>query len=269
MRLQKSGHKVDRDPPGECMSTVGQTVKECVAESDSRLDLWVRFLNSNKIKYMAEVGVYRGDLAASLLERCGSIERYYMIDPWRHLDDWNKPANRSDDLFEQFLAETKAKTDFAAGKRIILRGKTTEVIEQIPDGELDFSYIDGDHTLKGITIDLVRVYPKIRNGGWIGGDDLCGTIWQHGTAFEPTLVFPFVVYFAEAVGSRVYALPYGQFLLEKSARQSFSFVDLVGHYNDISLRKHFLPDRVLKHMLGETFPLAKRLARRVKKAVSE
>jgi hypothetical protein len=25
---------------------------------------------------------------------------------------------------------------------------------------LDFAYIDADHTLKGIAIDLIRVYPK-------------------------------------------------------------------------------------------------------------
>ena len=33
---------------------------------------------------MAEVGVYRGDFASKILQRCDSIEKYYMIDPWRH-----------------------------------------------------------------------------------------------------------------------------------------------------------------------------------------
>ena len=87
-----------------------------------------------------------------------------MIDPWRHLNGWNKPANKNDDVFEQFLIETKSKTDFAAKKRILLRGTTTEVVEGIPDNELDFAYIHGDHTLKGIAIDLIRLFPKIRLG---------------------------------------------------------------------------------------------------------
>ncbi len=226
------------------MNIFEQTIKESVAQSDSRFDLWIRFIKSSKIKRMAEVGVFRGDYAAKLLERCESIEKYYMVDPWRHLDDWNKPANKSDDVFEQFFSETKAKTDFAAEKRIILRGKTIEVVEKIPDGELDFIYIDGDHTLKGITIYLICMYPKIRVGGCIGGDDFSRTIWQHRTDFEPTLVFPFAVYFAEAVGARIYALPYTQFLIEKSSNQSFSFVDLTGHYNDVSLRVQFSLDKV-------------------------
>ena len=211
-------------------------IEECADQSDSRFDLWIRFVKSIKAKNIAEVGVYRGNYAAKLLERCESIEKYYMIDPWRHLDGWNKPANKSDDVFEQFLSETKTKTDFASDKRIILRGKTTDVIEKIPDGELDFCYIDGDHTLKGITIDLIRVYPKIRSAGYIGGDDFSRTIWEHPTNFEPTLVFPFAVHFAEAVGAPIYALPHSQFLIEKNFNQSFSFTDITGHYNDISLR---------------------------------
>ena len=29
----------------------------------------------------------------------------------------------------------------------------------MPDGSLDFAYVDGDHTLRGITIDLVAFHP--------------------------------------------------------------------------------------------------------------
>ncbi|MGA8620413.1 MAG: hypothetical protein WB660_18050 [Candidatus Sulfotelmatobacter sp.] len=65
---------------------------------------------------------------------------------------------------KQFLEETKTKTEFAAPKRVVLQGKTTEVIDHISDGELDLAYIEADHTLKGIAIDLIRVYPKLRVG---------------------------------------------------------------------------------------------------------
>jgi len=83
-----------------------------------------------------------------------SLTAYYMIDPWRHLEDWNKPANHEHAVLD--FQETVAKTDFAATKRILLRGKTTEVAEKLADGELDFVYIDGDRTLQGIAIDLMR-----------------------------------------------------------------------------------------------------------------
>ncbi|MDI9496894.1 MAG: class I SAM-dependent methyltransferase [Bacillota bacterium] len=216
---------------------------------------------------MVEVGVYRGNFASQILRRCEAIEKYYMLDPWRHLDNWNKPANTEDDVFEQILAEARSRTDFAAEKRVILRGKTTEAVDEIPDGELDFAYIDGDHTLRGVTIDLIRLFPKVRPGGWIGGDDFCSTIWQRSTEYEPTLVFPFAVYFAEAVDARLYALPYSQFLLEKDETQPFDFVDLTGEYGDVFLRDQLDPDRLLKVKLLETFPFVKRAGRRIKRLV--
>jgi predicted O-methyltransferase YrrM len=160
-----------------------------------------------------------------------------MIDPWAHLPDWNKPFNVNDQTFEEVYAEALRKTDFAASRRIVLRGRTSAVIDEISDQSLDFAYIDGDHTLRGITLDLIQVLPKMKDGGLIGGDDFVNKPWQHGSAYEPTLVCPFAVYFAEAMRLPFVALPHKQFLIQKAAGTSFSFVDLTGTYSDLSLKK--------------------------------
>ncbi|HEY2082220.1 MAG TPA: class I SAM-dependent methyltransferase [Verrucomicrobiae bacterium] len=236
------------------MNNTEEIIKKCAASAQSRIELWIEFIRAVQSETMAEVGVYRGDFAAKILAECKSLQKYYLIDPWKHLEDWNKPANKSDEVFEGFLAETRSKTDFAADKRVILRGRTTEVIEDIPDDSLDFAYIDGDHTLRGISVDLIRVHPKVRAGGFIGGDDLSRAAWQHRTCFEPTMVFPFAVYFAEAVGSRIYALPHDQFLMEKTNDRRFSFIDLTGRYTDLSLRGQFHPDELLKIKIAEMLP---------------
>jgi hypothetical protein len=250
-----------KNPTPLHMNSTENIIRKCVARSRSRFDIWIRFLQLTKVKRLAEVGVYKGDFASRILKKCDSIEKYYMIDPWRHLDNWNKPANQEDDVFEQFLLKTKSTTAFAAEKRIILRGKTTEVVEEIPDNELDFAYIDGDHTLRGIAIDLIRIFPKIRAGGWIGGDDFSRTVWQHNTAFEPTLVFPFAVYFAEAVGAPIYALPNNQFLIEKIKIPEFVFIDLTRCYDDISLRDQLRPGKFLQLKLAETFPIISKFSK--------
>jgi hypothetical protein len=239
-----------------------QLFMKCISKSQSRLEFWIELIRSVGVQRMAEVGVYRGDFAAGVLRSCECLSRYYMIDPWRHLNDWNKPANHDDSVLEEFLEEAKTKTDFAVSKRVILRGKTTEVIEQIAEGELDLAYIDADHTLKGIAIDMIRVYPKVRAGGLLGGDDFTRSIWEHKTSFEPTLVFPFAVYFAEAVGARIYALPYSQFCLQKTGGGKFAFVDLTGHYNKIGLGDQFSPEKVLKLTVGDRFPRLTRVARK-------
>src|SRR5947207_1225570 len=141
---------------------IERMLRRCICSSSSRLAMWIEFIELAGPKRIAEVGVYRGEFATAVLKQCKEISRYYMIDPWRHLSEWNKPANKSDAMFQQFFEEAKSKTDFALNRRVILRGTTTEVIDHIPDGELDFAYIDGDHTLRGITIDLMRCYPKVR-----------------------------------------------------------------------------------------------------------
>jgi len=248
-------------------SSTEQLLLECISGTGSRTDLWVDFIYRTHVRKMVEIGVYRGDFAAALLERCAGITKYYMIDPWKHLDNWNKPANQDDTIFEGFFEETKTKTDFAAPRRVILRGKTSDVVDEITDGELDFAYIDGDHTLRGITIDLMRIYPKVKSGGFIGGDDFTTSVWEHKTSFEPTLVFPYAVYFAEAVGATIYSLPYSQFCLQKMETAEFSFVDLVRKYGHVGLQRQFAPEHVLKFAMNERFPRLTRLLARAKRVI--
>lgn len=125
-----------------------------------------------------------------------------------------------------------------------------DVIDEIPDQSLDLCYVDGDHTLRGITIDLVRAFQKVRLGGWIGGDDFSSTIWQHSTAYEPTLVFPFAVHFAEAVGAEIYALPHSQFLMHCTSA-GFSFSDLTTEYGDVTPGKQLATSTLLKKRLRD------------------
>ena len=219
------------------VSLTPSDVAPLIAGSRSRFDLWVQLLRGRPLECAAEIGVWKGDFAQAILATFSTFTKYYMIDPWAHLPDWNKPFNVNDQTFEEVYAEALGKTDFAASRRIVLRGRTSAVIDEISDQSLDFAYIDGDHTLRGITLDLIQVLPKIKDGGLIGGDDFVNKPWQHGSAYEPTLVCPFAVYFAEAMQLPFVALPHKQFLIQKAADTSFSFVDLTGTYSDLSLKK--------------------------------
>lgn len=115
----------------------------------------------------------------------------------------------------------ESKTAFAAHELTIFIGRTKEVADLIPDNSLDFAYIGGDHTLREITLDLIKVWPKIKKGGFIGGDDFTTTPWQHSLSFEPALVCPFSIYFAEAMGAPIIALDHDQFLIHKDEKAAF------------------------------------------------
>ena len=226
-----------------------KTINNILQKSNNRYDLWCNFIIEHELKNISEIGVYKGDFASKLLTKCRSIENYYMIDPWENLSNWNKPANHENKIFESFYEETLNKTEFAKEKRIILRGKTTEVINQIENESIDFVYIDGDHTLKGISIDLINIWDKIKPGGFIAGDDFSPTIWQHSLKFEPTLVFPFALYFAEAKAVNIIGLPFNQFLIYKD-EIGFNFLDLTNNsYKNKTLLSQFNNTKMLKKIL--------------------
>lgn len=236
---------------------MNDNIQKLAASAADRFSFWENFIQAFSIEQIAEIGVYKGDFAAHMLKVCPSIESYTMIDPWRNLADWNKPANEDSTTFDTFYNTVLERTNFAAEKRKILRGTTSEVADSIQAESLDFIYIDGDHTLRGITIDLLQLWDKVAANGWIGGDDLSETIWQHDSSFEPTFVFPFAVYFAEAKNVTIYCLPHSQFLIDKSST-AFACIDLTGgRYarTDVQYQFELLrQSQGFKQKLATTFP---------------
>ena len=219
------------------MIAIEQTLKRLTEASKSRLEFWAGFLCAIHAEQAMEIGVWKGEFAAHMLAHCESLREYSLVDPWRNLAAWNKPWNVDDQQFEQVLQDALKATDFAQHKRKLLRGRTLEVIDSVPDRSLDFVYIDGDHTLRGITTDLISVYGKVKQGGYVGGDDFVPSIWKHGTRFEPTLVCPFAAYFAEAVGAPFFALPFDQFLIVKPVgARAHTFTELAGKSRSLALR---------------------------------
>lgn len=210
-------------------------LNDLLLESDDRFTFWANFINEYGLRSIVEIGVYRGEFTEYILKHCPSIQKYYLIDPWRHLNGWNKPANTTDNEFNNFFKETIERTSFASSKLIILRGMTIDVIHNIPDDSVDLIYVDGDHTLKGITIDLLNAWNKAKSLGFVAGDDFTPTIWQHSNRFEPSLIFPFAKYFAEALNKSIYGLPFNQFVISKSSNK-YEFFDLnQGQYKNDSL----------------------------------
>jgi hypothetical protein len=216
----------------ELANRVAATTGSC------REDIWSKIVQQTQAKDFLELGVLRGRFAEPILRNCPGIERYYMIDPWKCLDDWNKPTNHPlQSTFDEIYAEAMERTEFARERRIVLRGKTTEVIDKILDEALDIAYVDGDHTLRGITLDLILTYTKVRPGGILGGDDYSASIWHHPDNFEPTLVCPFAAYFAESQDAPIVILPYEQFAIIKPREPGhhFKVIDTTQSYGPRSL----------------------------------
>jgi Methyltransferase domain len=227
------------------MSKTTLTVEDvaALASAPDRIGLWAAAVRLMEATRFLEVGVWKGEFAQAMLKACPTIQSYVMLDSWAHLPHWNKPFNVSSATFDEVFAEAMARTDFAASRRKILRGTTLARIDDIENASLDVGYIDGDHTLRGIAIDLIRVYPKVRPGGVIGGDDYTRSIWQHGEAWEPSLICPFAAYFAESQGAPIVVLPHDQFAILKPAPGDggFRIVDTTQSYGQPDLLSQVRP----------------------------
>jgi len=220
------------------MAQLEEILRSLGRSSKSRFEFWAGFLSHIHAETVMEIGVWKGEFAAHILAHCTAIKEYSMVDAWRNLPAWNKPWNVDDKLFDRVYRQALADTQFAEQRRKVLRGTTLEVIDRVPDQSLDFVYIDGDHTLRGIATDLTSIYAKVKPGGYVGGDDYVRSIWKHGTRFEPTLVCPFAAYFAEAVGAPFFALPFDQYLIEKrTAARAYAFIDLSEKAPPLTLRE--------------------------------
>ena len=51
------------------------------------------------------------------------------------------------------------------------------VVNQIRDGSIDLAFIDGDHTKKGVALDIRNYHPKLRKGGYFLFDDYGSKQW--------------------------------------------------------------------------------------------
>lgn len=237
-------------------------INSAVVESKNRKDLLFNLFKGLGIKRMAEIGVWEGDLSETILQRVDQIERYVLVDPWRNLPDWNKPLNKSNVEFGSVRKKALARVAPFKEKVIEIRATTKEANSQIDDASLDLIYVDGDHTLRGITIDLILLLPKIRRGGFMCGDDFSKTIWQHTTRYAPTEVFPFALYFAEAHDLPIFTLPFNQFIIFNEPR-GFEVIDH-GGYGKLTPEDIYAPPRGrLAEMLARNTPASvKRFVRR-------
>jgi len=160
---------------------------------------------------------------------------YHLIDPWRSLPNWNKPFNVGQEEFDAVRLEAIHRTQKHQSRRVIHQSTTNCACLSIADSSIDIAYIDGDHTLRGILLDLISIFPKIREGGFLVGDDAIPHLWQHGSGFEPSLVYPVCRHLAEAWSCPIYMASKHQFIIHKNRKVGHNFFDATGLYKTQAL----------------------------------
>lgn len=122
---------------------------------------------------VAEIGVAEGEFSRHLLA-AGQSE-LHLIDPWETQEgDYSEDPNnvdkstqdtRYENIVASFRSEIEKKSVF------VHRMYSSDAVKNFADGELDWVYIDGDHTYDGVYRDLVSYAPKVSDEGFICGHD--------------------------------------------------------------------------------------------------
>jgi hypothetical protein len=101
---------------------------------------------------------------------CNKNLKLYCIDPYEKYDDYTDGINNvtGDELYN------KTKNKLNSSRVKFIRKFSHEAMNDVSE-EIDFIYIDGNHSYKYVLQDLIDWYPKLRNGGLIIGDDAVDT----------------------------------------------------------------------------------------------
>jgi len=110
----------------------------------------------------AEIGTQRGLFARTLCTHNPNLH-LICVDPWKAYNSVSQ--ERQNDFYAQAMSNLQ-------GMNITFIKKwSMDAIQDVPDGSLDFVYIDGNHIFDYAIMDIIHWVPKVRKGGIVALHD--------------------------------------------------------------------------------------------------
>jgi hypothetical protein len=128
-----------------------------------------RVIREHKLEAGVEVGVGFGGHAEAILEQT-EVTELVGVDPYEHRAGYDDPMNLPPEQFEHLFWYVMGRLSRFGPRYTHLRG-TSQQAANVLNVEIDFAYLDGDHSYEGVRQDLSLWYPKVRAAGIIGGHD--------------------------------------------------------------------------------------------------
>lgn len=126
-------------------------------------------INRLSLKTGVEVGVAFGGHSEYIMKNTG-VERLYGVDRYRHDPGYADPMNLPQKEFDQVYQDVKNRLS-AYGSRFELIREDSEKAGSLISEQIDFVYIDAEHSYEGVLKDIAVWFKKVRTGGIISGHD--------------------------------------------------------------------------------------------------
>ena len=127
--------------------------------------MFIKALNKPEL-VGAEIGVLEGIHAYSIFNLL-SIKKLYLIDPYAVYPEYLDITTPFGYFAEQ---RADARLEPFIDKIVKIKKFSADAVEDVPD-ELDFVYIDGNHSYEYVLEDIENYLPKVKKGGVVGGHD--------------------------------------------------------------------------------------------------
>lgn len=110
----------------------------------------------------AEIGVRWGDFSERFLQ-CNPNLHMLCVDPW---EPYERHSARRQEKYYKIAADRLSKYNAT-----IVRKRSMDAVQDVPDCSLDFVYIDGNHEYDWAAPDVIFWSQKVRSGGIVMAHD--------------------------------------------------------------------------------------------------
>lgn len=128
-----------------------------------------RLIRSHGFKIGVELGVAFGGHSEAILKNT-DVKKLYGVDPYRNLTDYQDPLNLPQKDFDSMYRFVQKRMRPFGTRYKHIRRLSYEALPFVPCN-LDFIYIDANHSYEGVTEDIRTWFSKISDGGIISGHD--------------------------------------------------------------------------------------------------
>lgn len=135
---------------------------------DLMLRPMMKNLKDRKELIGAEIGVAYG-VNANVMLRCLDIKKLFLIDPYEPYNQYGLRCHYNKH-YNVMLKNTKNYKD----RVVVIKEYSDKAVNYLPDN-MDFVYIDGNHSHPTVDADIELYYEKVKLKGILGGHDFNST----------------------------------------------------------------------------------------------